>query len=122
MKNLNEVIAALKAQMNEVENMFNNQKNQEITFTREELIEYTKTIANVTANGMVHEISQTEKFNFKPALFTVRENGELVVKGDICIYDDWYQTKDKVKEVDGVLFYLGRTNKEVDFNNPTKGL
>jgi acyl-CoA synthetase (AMP-forming)/AMP-acid ligase II len=50
------------------------------------------------------------------------ENGELVVRGDICIYDDWYYTKDKVKEVEGVLFYLGRTNKEVDFDRPTKGL
>ncbi len=80
MKNLNEVMATLKAQMNEIENMFNNQKNEEITFTKEELIEYTKTIANATANGMVSEISQTEKFNFKPALFTTRENGELVIK------------------------------------------
>jgi hypothetical protein len=80
MKNLNEVIASLKAQMNEVENMFNNQKNEEITFTKEELIEYTKTIAGATVNGMVCEMSQIDKFNFKPALFTVRENGELVVK------------------------------------------
>jgi hypothetical protein len=80
MKNLNEVIASLKAQMNEVENMFNNQKNKEITFTKEELIEYTKTIAGATVNGIVYEMSQIDKFNFKPALFTVRENGELVVK------------------------------------------
>lgn len=49
------------------------------------------------------------------------DNGELVVKGDICIYDDWYHTKDKVVEINGVLFYLGRTNKEVDFNVLTKG-
>lgn len=49
-------------------------------------------------------------------------DGELVVKGDICIYDDWYHTKDKVVEIEGILFYLGRTNKEVDFNNPTKGI
>jgi hypothetical protein len=80
MKNLNEVMATLKAQMNEIENMFNNQKQEEITFTMEELIEYTKTIAGATANGMVYEMSQIDKFNFKPALFTVRENGELVVK------------------------------------------
>jgi acyl-coenzyme A synthetase/AMP-(fatty) acid ligase len=50
------------------------------------------------------------------------EDGELVVKGDICIYDDWYHTKDKVVEIDGILFYLGRTNKEVDFEHPVKGL
>ena len=80
MKNLNEVIAALKAQMNEVENMFNNQKNQEITFTREELIEYTKTIANATANGMVYELGQKDNFNFDSAIYTKRENGEVKVK------------------------------------------
>lgn len=50
------------------------------------------------------------------------ENGELVVKGDICIFDDWYYTKDKVIKIDGILFYTGRTNAEVDFNNPKKGL
>ena len=80
MKNLNEVIAALKAQMNEVENMFNNQKNEEITFTKEELIEYTKTIANATANGMVYELCQKDNFNFDSAIYTKRENGEVKVK------------------------------------------
>ena len=80
MKNLNEVMATLKAQMNEIENMFNNQKQEEITFTMEELIEYTKTIVNATANGMVYEMRHIDKFNFKLALFTTKENGELVVK------------------------------------------
>jgi hypothetical protein len=50
------------------------------------------------------------------------ENEELAVKGDICIFNDWYYTKDKVVEIDGILFYTGRTNLEVDFNNPKKGL
>ena len=50
------------------------------------------------------------------------ENEELIVKGDICIFDDWYYTKDKVIEKDGFLWYIGRVNKEIDFNNPTKGL
>lgn len=50
------------------------------------------------------------------------ENGELVVGGDICIYDDWFKTGDLVSEVEGVLFYHGRINKQVDFDNPTKGL
>ena len=49
------------------------------------------------------------------------ENDELAVKGDICIFDDWYYTKDKVVEVEDILFYTGRTNLEVDFNNPKKG-
>ncbi len=83
MKNLNEVIAALKAQMNEVENMFNNQKNQEVTFTKEELIEYTKTIANATVNGLVYEMSKKDNFNFDSALYTKRNSsvmGGLEVK------------------------------------------
>ena len=50
------------------------------------------------------------------------ENEELAVKGDICIFDDWYYTKDKVVEVEDILFYTGRTNCEVDFDNPKKGL
>ena len=50
------------------------------------------------------------------------EGEELVVRGDICIFDDWYYTKDKVVEIDEMLFYTGRTNVEVDFNNPKKGL
>lgn len=49
------------------------------------------------------------------------ENEELVVKGDICIFDDWYYTKDKVVEIEEILFYTGRTNSEVDFENPKKG-
>ena len=50
------------------------------------------------------------------------EDGELVVRGDICIFDDWYHTKDTVVEIDEYLFYTGRTNMEVDFDNPKKGL
>lgn len=49
------------------------------------------------------------------------EDNELVVKGDICIYDDWYYTKDKVTEFDGILYYTGRTNKIVNFDDPQKG-
>jgi hypothetical protein len=50
------------------------------------------------------------------------ENEELVVRGDISIFDKWYHTKDKVVDRDGILFYTGRTNVEVDFDNPKKGL
>jgi hypothetical protein len=48
-------------------------------------------------------------------------NDELCVKGDISIYNDWHATKDKVISVQGILFYQGRTNKEVDLWNPVKG-
>lgn len=47
-------------------------------------------------------------------------NSELYVKGDISIYDDWYATKDKVISVQGILFYQGRTNKELDLWKPIK--
>jgi len=46
---------------------------------------------------------------------------ELYVAGEICIYDDWYATKDRAIVKDGVLFYQGRTNKEVDLWAPKKG-
>lgn len=32
----------------------------------------------------------------------------LHVKGDISVYDDWYNTKDKVKVVNDIMFYNGR--------------
>lgn len=36
------------------------------------------------------------------------ENGELWVKGDICVYDDWYNTKDRVVNHYNKLYYQGR--------------
>lgn len=49
------------------------------------------------------------------------ENNELIVKGDICIFNDWYYTKDTVVEKEGILFFTGRKNLLVDFDNPKKG-
>lgn len=48
-------------------------------------------------------------------------DGELFVKGEICIFDDWYGTRDKVIQHGGMLYYTGRTNKEVDLCKLTKG-
>jgi acyl-coenzyme A synthetase/AMP-(fatty) acid ligase len=48
-------------------------------------------------------------------------DSELYVKGPISIYNDWYATKDKVIDKDGILFYQGRTNKEIDLFSPKKG-
>lgn len=48
-------------------------------------------------------------------------DNELFVRGKISIYDDWYATKDKVVSKQAVLFYQGRTNKEIDLWNPIKG-
>jgi len=33
---------------------------------------------------------------------------ELHVRGDICVYDDWFATGDKVVEHNGTLYYIGR--------------
>jgi hypothetical protein len=46
---------------------------------------------------------------------------ELVVSGNICIFNGWYCTKDRVVELDGIIYYLGRTNKEIDLWKPKKG-
>lgn len=48
-------------------------------------------------------------------------DSELIVKGSISIYDDWYATKDKVMTKDGILFYQGRIDKETDLWTPRKG-
>jgi len=37
-----------------------------------------------------------------------RVDKTLSVKGELCIYDDWYDTKDVVVEIDNILFYIGR--------------
>jgi acyl-coenzyme A synthetase/AMP-(fatty) acid ligase len=49
------------------------------------------------------------------------DQGELYVAGEISIYQGWYATKDRVSIKDGILFYHGRTNKEVDLWQPKKG-
>tara|TARA_R110000868_G_scaffold46871_1_gene154453 strand:- start:101 stop:790 length:690 start_codon:yes stop_codon:yes gene_type:complete len=37
-------------------------------------------------------------------------DGELYVKGDICVYDDWYPTGDLVQYTSNIYYYLGRKN------------
>lgn len=51
----------------------------------------------------------------------IGENNNLWVRGDNCVYDDWFNTKDQVIQVDDHLFYTGRMGTPVDFNNPRKG-
>jgi len=48
-------------------------------------------------------------------------NNKLVVRGEISVYHDWYDTLDEVTWVDGILFYTGRNGTPVDFNKPRKG-
>jgi len=52
----------------------------------------------------------------------VDENNCLWVKGDSCVYEDWFNTKDQVVVDDfGCLWYTGRDGTPVDFSNPRKG-
>lgn len=51
----------------------------------------------------------------------IDEESRLWVRGNICVYDGWFNTKDKVVENEGILFYTGREDTTVDFNNPKKG-
>lgn len=48
-------------------------------------------------------------------------DGNLLVAGDTCAVDGWYDTKDKVVFKNGIFFYRGRDGTAVDFNNPSKG-
>jgi len=41
-------------------------------------------------------------------MYRINNDSVLEVKGDICVYDDWYTTNDVVEMVDGILFYKGR--------------
>jgi acyl-CoA synthetase (AMP-forming)/AMP-acid ligase II len=38
----------------------------------------------------------------------ISEWNELIVKGDICVYNDWFATGDKVVSKDNILYYEGR--------------
>ena len=49
-------------------------------------------------------------------------DNELFVKGDICVYDDWYGTRDLVSQVNGILYYHGRKGMEIKLHDSKKGL
>ena len=36
------------------------------------------------------------------------DNNVLYVKGDICIYDNWFATNDKVNFKNNIVYYKGR--------------
>ncbi len=40
--------------------------------------------------------------------YDVTEQNELIVKGDICVYDDWFHTGDKVIKKGNILYYHER--------------
>lgn len=52
--------------------------------------------------------------------YRLSPRGTMMVKGDISIFDDWWDTGDLVDYVGGSLFYRGRLGFKVDFDNPQK--
>ena len=53
--------------------------------------------------------------------FSVEDNDCLMVKGDLSVYDEWFNTEDLVTMQNGALWYKGRLGVPVDFNKPRKG-
>jgi len=67
-------LLGLKAKVAELENQI---KSETVSFTKEELVEFTKTISNVVANGVKFELSKKDNFEFSKALYTKR-NSEVM--------------------------------------------
>lgn len=49
-------------------------------------------------------------------------DNELFVKGDICVYDDWYGTGDIVSDHNNTLYYHGRKGMNINLYDSKKGL
>ena len=82
-------LLGLKAKIAELENEI---KNETITFTREELIEFTKTISNAVTAGVRFELSKKDNFDFAGALYTKRNSEGLEVKvsrGRVLSWMSW---------------------------------
>lgn len=109
-------LLGLKAKVAELENEI---QNEQISFTREELIEYTKTISNAVANGVKHELSNKENFDFSKAMYTKR-NSEVMgglevnvsrgrVLSEVVGSIDWELNDENVETtVDTLLNHMGK--------------
>lgn len=89
-------------------------------------------IGPIAINTVFDRIDQVQAIkNFSPDNATLMGNtfwcdwriinDELIVRGDISIFNDWYSTKDRVVFCNDFMYYLGRTNKEIDLCTPRKG-
>jgi len=76
-------------------------------------------IGPIVINSTFENIDQVKMLKEKtPAETTIMGNefhtdykvdeGELFVRGDMCVYSGWFATGDLVQDVGGVLFYKGR--------------
>ena len=109
-------LLGLKAKIAELENEIN---NETISFTKEELIEFTKTISNAVANGVKFELSKKDNFDFAGALYTKRNSevmGGLEVKvsrgrvlSEVVGSIDWELNDENVETtVDTLLNHMGK--------------
>ena len=108
-------LLGLRAQIAELENEIN---NESITFTKEELIEFTKTISNAVANGVKFELSKKDNFDFASALYSKKSDviGGIEVKvsrgrvlSEVVDSIDWVLDEENVESVvETVLEGLGK--------------
>jgi hypothetical protein len=108
-------LLGLRAQIAELENEIN---NESITFTKEELIEFTKTISNAVANGVKYELSKKDNFDFTNALYSKKSDviGGIEVKvsrgrvlSEVVDSIDWVLNDENVESVvETVLEGLGK--------------
>jgi len=67
-------------------------------------------------SSYLKRLNYATKFNCISLLIFITDLNELIVKGDICIYDDWFSTGDLVikknkissNDVSSVIYFLGR--------------
>jgi hypothetical protein len=108
-------LLGLRAQIAELENEIN---NESITFTKEELIDFTKTISNAVANGVKYELSKKDNFDFTNALYSKKSDviGGIEVKvsrgrvlSEVVDSIDWVLDEENVESVvENVLESLGK--------------
>lgn len=107
-------LLGLKAKVAELENEI---KNETVSFTKEELVEFTKTISNAVANGVKYELSKKDNFAFSNAAYAKRnENGEVEIAvsrgkvlSEVVNSINWELENDNVESV--VEMVLGNMGK-----------
>ena len=71
-----------------------------------------KRFLNEYRNKIIHGIDGQASFPILGDRYycevDISDKDQLKVKGDICVYDDWFETGDKIVARDRVLYYYGR--------------